>query len=172
MSLTSDEVNFLVYRYLLEAGKWGCDVGAGAHSTVMCFMGTESRDQRATGGGRGEQYPLFPAPAFGQAGVALLPASSTLFWPLPASSGSQPLTSVDPPSPVPSLPPSLPAGFTHTAFVFGCESQVNKAHLKGKDVPVGALVSFIQKGFQYMEIEANLNEVRPARLQRGRGRCL
>ena len=24
---------------------------------------------------------------------------------------------------------------------------------------MGALVSFIQKGFQYMEIEANLNEV-------------
>lgn len=61
------------------------------------------------------------------------------------------------------LPPARPAGFTHAAFVFGCESQVNKGHHRNaKDVPVGALVSFIQKGFQYMEIEANLNEVRCA----------
>lgn len=37
------------------------------------------------------------------------------------------------------------AGFTHAAFVFGCESSVSKAGINGKEVPVGALVSFIQK---------------------------
>jgi hypothetical protein len=43
------------------------------------------------------------------------------------------------------LPPSLAAGFTHAAFVFGCEGSVAKAGINGKEVPVGALVSFIQK---------------------------
>lgn len=52
----------------------------------------------------------------------------------------------------------LEAGFSHAAFVFGCESDVNRVDIEGKDVPVGALVSFIQKGFQMMELEANLNE--------------
>ena len=42
--------------------------------------------------------------------------------------------------------------------MFGCESHATKSGVNGKDVPVGALVSFIQKGFQYMELEANLNE--------------
>ncbi|PSC75373.1 F-box-like WD repeat-containing TBL1X [Micractinium conductrix] len=52
----------------------------------------------------------------------------------------------------------LEAGFTHAAFVFGAESNVAKSGISGKEVPVGALVSFVQKGFQYMELEANLNE--------------
>ena len=43
---------------------------------------------------------------------------------------------------------------------------MSKVHFKGKDVPVGALVTFIQKGFQYMEIEANLNEARAAETHR------
>jgi transducin (beta)-like 1 len=50
------------------------------------------------------------------------------------------------------------AGFTHSAFVFGCESTVSKVNVDGKDVPIGALISFIQKGFQFMELEANLTE--------------
>ena len=53
---------------------------------------------------------------------------------------------------------SLFIGFTHSAFVFGCESTVDKSAIEGKDVPIGALVSFIQKGFQLMELEANLND--------------
>lgn len=53
---------------------------------------------------------------------------------------------------------SLVVGFTHSAFVFGCESTVDKSAIEGKDVPIGALVSFIQKGFQLMELEANLND--------------
>lgn len=52
----------------------------------------------------------------------------------------------------------LEAGFTHSAFVFGCESTVSKVNIDGKDVPIGALVSFIQKGFQFMELEANLTD--------------
>lgn len=53
---------------------------------------------------------------------------------------------------------SYPAGFTHSAYVFGCESTVSRSGASGKDLPIGALVTFIQKGFQLMELEANLNE--------------
>jgi transducin (beta)-like 1 len=41
---------------------------------------------------------------------------------------------------------------------------VHKATLNGADVPPGALVSFLQKGLQYLELEANLTEARGARL--------
>ena len=51
----------------------------------------------------------------------------------------------------------LESGFGHAAFAFGNESDVNRVDVRGKDVPVGALVSFIQKGFQLVELEANLN---------------
>lgn len=51
----------------------------------------------------------------------------------------------------------LESGFGHAAFVFGCESDVDRIDVDGKDVPVGALVSFVQKGFQMMELEANVN---------------
>lgn len=53
------------------------------------------------------------------------------------------------------------AGFTHSAFTFGYESFVHKTDINSNDVPPGALVSFVQKGLQYLEMEANLaNEVR------------
>ena len=53
------------------------------------------------------------------------------------------------------------AGFTHSAFTFGYESFVHKSDINSNDVPPGALVSFVQKGLQYLEMEANLaNEVR------------
>eukprot|EP00873_Tetraselmis_striata_P036107 jgi/Tetstr1/456371/TSEL_043106.t1 len=50
------------------------------------------------------------------------------------------------------------SGFSHSAFTFGYESFVNKTQINGDDVPPGALISFIQKGLQYLELEANLNE--------------
>lgn len=114
MSLTSDEVNFLVYRYLLEAGKW-----EGLHRT-----------QRPPG--RRRQL------CFGQ------PAR------LPIVLRPKPYRRLRP-----AQPPALPAeqaglapphaGFTHAAFVFGAESSITKSGINGKEVPVGALVSFIQK---------------------------
>ncbi len=63
-----------------------------------------------------------------------------------------------------------PAGFTHSAFTFGYESFVHKTDINSNDVPPGALVSFVQKGLQYLEMEANLaNEVRPPRWGRTPG---
>ena len=53
------------------------------------------------------------------------------------------------------------SGFTHSAYTFGYESFVSKTSIaRGVELPPGALVSFIQKGLQYLELEANLNEVR------------
>lgn len=60
----------------------------------------------------------------------------------------------------PRLVPLLAAGFTHTAFVFGAESSLVHSDIPGQEVPVGALVSFIQKGCQFAELEANLTDVR------------
>lgn len=51
------------------------------------------------------------------------------------------------------------SGFQHSAFAFGYESFVHKTNFAGgSDIPPGALISFIQKGLQYLELEANLNE--------------
>jgi hypothetical protein len=45
----------------------------------------------------------------------------------------------------------------HSAFAFGNESYVAKANIDGSEVAPGALISFVQKGLQYVAIEAHLN---------------
>ncbi|XP_061341149.1 WD40 repeat-containing protein HOS15-like isoform X2 [Gastrolobium bilobum] len=49
------------------------------------------------------------------------------------------------------------SGFTHSAFAFGYEAGINKCPIDGNLVPPGALVTFVQKGLQYLEMEANLS---------------
>lgn len=49
------------------------------------------------------------------------------------------------------------SGFTHSAFAFGYEAGINKSTIEGNIVPPGALVTFVQKGIQYLELEANLS---------------
>lgn len=49
------------------------------------------------------------------------------------------------------------SGFNHTAFSFGHESNVAKANIDPNNVPPGSLITFIQKGMQYLEMEANLS---------------
>lgn len=51
------------------------------------------------------------------------------------------------------------SGFTHSAFVLGYEAGLYKSSIDGNNVPTGALISFVQKGLQYLEMEANLNDV-------------
>ena len=51
------------------------------------------------------------------------------------------------------------SGFTHSAFVLGYEAGLYKSSIDGNSVPTGALISFVQKGLQYLEMEANLNDV-------------
>jgi len=50
------------------------------------------------------------------------------------------------------------SGFQHSAFTFGHESLVVNSNINGTEVPPGALISFLQKGLQYKEIEAHLGE--------------
>ncbi|CAI8583130.1 unnamed protein product [Vicia faba] len=49
------------------------------------------------------------------------------------------------------------SGFTHSAYTFGNEAAINKCPIDGNLVPPGALVTFVQKGLQYFEMEANLS---------------
>lgn len=50
------------------------------------------------------------------------------------------------------------SGFVHSAFTFAYESSIAKNACKNADVPPGALITFLQKGLQYLGIEENLNE--------------
>ncbi len=49
------------------------------------------------------------------------------------------------------------SGFAHTAFTFGHESTVAKVAVDPNNVPPGSLVTFLQKGMQYLEMESNLD---------------
>ena len=56
-------------------------------------------------------------------------------------------------------PPSLQeSGFVHSAFTFAYESLLGRSNLRNaeKTIPPGALISFLQKGLQYVGIEENL----------------
>ena len=50
------------------------------------------------------------------------------------------------------------AGFAHSAFTFAHESLVARTVGADAELPPGALVSFLQKGLQYVEIESHLQE--------------
>jgi hypothetical protein len=54
----------------------------------------------------------------------------------------------------------LESGFVHSAFTFAHESLVSRSVFADADVPPAALISFVQKGLQYVEIETHLQEVR------------
>lgn len=50
-------------------------------------------------------------------------------------------------------------GFTHSAFSMGYEAGVNNSEINGNLVPPAALITIVQKGLQYIEMEANLSDV-------------
>ena len=50
------------------------------------------------------------------------------------------------------------SGFDHSAYAFGHESFVSRSNLDGSQVPPGSLISFVQKGLQYLEIESHLTD--------------
>ncbi|ONK60026.1 uncharacterized protein A4U43_C08F13430 [Asparagus officinalis] len=54
------------------------------------------------------------------------------------------------------------SGFTHAAFALGYEAGINRSPIDGNLIPPGALVTFVQKGVQYIELEANLEGGNPA----------
>lgn len=50
------------------------------------------------------------------------------------------------------------SGLAHSAFTFAHESLVARSVVADSEVPPGALLSFLQKGLQYVEIETHLQE--------------
>lgn len=96
MSITSDEVNFLVYRYLQENGRLLNESYSSFSSNteyLNCFF----------------YYSL--------------------------------------------------EGFSHSAFTFAYESLVVKSSVAQTVIPPGALITFLQKGLEYIAIEEHINEV-------------
>eukprot|EP01119_Soliformovum_irregulare_P005179 TRINITY_DN1665_c0_g4_i2.p1 TRINITY_DN1665_c0_g4~~TRINITY_DN1665_c0_g4_i2.p1 ORF type:complete len:474 (-),score=80.30 TRINITY_DN1665_c0_g4_i2:65-1486(-) len=49
------------------------------------------------------------------------------------------------------------SGFQHSAFAFGTESGISNNN-SGSEVPPGALITFLQQGLQYKEIETHIGE--------------
>jgi transducin (beta)-like 1 len=50
------------------------------------------------------------------------------------------------------------SGFEHAAFTFAYESNVAKYDISANDVPPGALVYYLQKGLQFVEVETHVRE--------------
>ena len=50
------------------------------------------------------------------------------------------------------------SGFNHSAFTFAYESLIGRSKIASSSVPPGALISFMQKGLQYVQIERELKE--------------
>ncbi|KAM0828245.1 hypothetical protein ACQ4PT_067670 [Festuca glaucescens] len=50
------------------------------------------------------------------------------------------------------------SGFVHAAFTLGYEAGLHKGGIDGNVVPPGALITVVQKGLQYIELEANTDE--------------
>jgi transducin (beta)-like 1 len=51
------------------------------------------------------------------------------------------------------------SGFIHAAFTLGYEAGIHKCGIDGNAVPPGALITIVQKGLQYIELEASSDEV-------------
>ena len=58
-----------------------------------------------------------------------------------------------------SLFTSIFIGFTHSAFTFAYESLVIRSSAAQTDIPPGALITFLQKGLEYIAIEEHITEV-------------
>ena len=111
MALTSDDVNFLVYRYLQESG-----ILHRPRPILLYLPSTSVKDQHTS---------------------TLVQARPTCIINCPTCG----------------------AGFSHSSFVFGYEAFVHRTNIGANQVPPGALVSFLQRGIQYVEMQSNLNEV-------------
>jgi transducin (beta)-like 1 len=49
-------------------------------------------------------------------------------------------------------------GYSHSAFTFAYESLVAKSSIAQAEIPPGALITFLQKGLEYIAIEEHINE--------------
>lgn len=106
MSITSEEVNYLIYRYLLETGMLIYIL------LIFCFF------------------------------LSCFPLENRLYAFQSFENNTR-----------------LTVGLVHSSFVFGHESMVLKSDIKAQNVPPGQLVSVLQKGLQYMDIETHVKPV-------------
>jgi len=51
-------------------------------------------------------------------------------------------------------------GFEHAGFALRNESMIHKSAINTSEVPPGALITLLQKGLQYVDIEWRLDSVR------------
>lgn len=50
------------------------------------------------------------------------------------------------------------SGFHHSAYTFGIESHISQSNINGALVPPAALLTILQKGLQYTEVELSVGE--------------
>eukprot|EP00768_Dysnectes_brevis_P003842 gnl/Dysnectes_brevis/2732_a3319_810.p1 GENE.gnl/Dysnectes_brevis/2732_a3319_810~~gnl/Dysnectes_brevis/2732_a3319_810.p1 ORF type:complete len:622 (+),score=172.00 gnl/Dysnectes_brevis/2732_a3319_810:69-1934(+) len=53
----------------------------------------------------------------------------------------------------------LEAGFSHAAFTFGSEALIPELDIQPIDIPVGSLIALMQKGLQFLSIEAHMDSM-------------
>ena len=62
---------------------------------------------------------------------------------------------------------SSSSGFVHTAYTFINESMITRSNISRSDIPPGALITFLQKGLQYIGIEETIRQDGSDRQMRG-----
>jgi len=180
MTFNSDEVNYLIYRYLQESGErlLIAAIAANSLSRVSCYL----------------TLPLIPGclrrRRVSIRSHALAPRVKSLIefccWAVadrrrrrarffaPAVSQKKKVPSFwvacaadfGPPLPKDSVAFSF-AGFVHSAFTFGLESHVGQSNINSALVPPAALLTILQKGLQYTEAEISVGEVGHCEARRG-----
>lgn len=140
VTLTSDDVNYLVYRYMQESGE---PAYVAAHQGDAVALATSLSAVRMPG------MPSRVCTLLGCMSQVLGHTSLTVTTFTSTHTTSAAYAAHGGPT-------CLPAGFHHASFVFANESQVHRADIDPNLVPAGALVAFLQKGMQYMEMEANI----------------
>ncbi|KAB0390609.1 hypothetical protein E2I00_010102 [Balaenoptera physalus] len=167
MSITSDEVNFLVYRYLQES--------AVLVASELLFIRKECFPELLFGFDgnhldwqngtlrRNNHLPRLKSQSSGLSDTTLSFFSQVSICCSTDVSTTHFLNAIVPklrfqndPMVKPLQPVGL--GFSHSAFTFGIESHISQSNINGTLVPPAALISILQKGLQYVEAEISINE--------------
>ncbi len=156
MSITSDEINYLIYRYMQESGEHGPPrpwppLAPRSHACPSCSIILFPLPRRPIGALR------LASPGFSHSAFTFGCESQVIKVRCdPAQNHSLSLF-VSPPSPV--VPRSRRHVMRDTTQPADSHA-ISQANINGTKVPPGSLVSFVQKGLQYVEIEAHLQEAR------------
>jgi len=179
MALTSEELNYLLYRYLLESG-----VCVYAHTLLACVLArgvchraavcqhAAKRTARSKGAGRKRLRTAAPAACSLPCGAkrgSILSCARVLkrradAMRVPALSECASAACCAAGNAIACVlwccarVGGVGTGYTHTAFTFANESLVKQSGINGADVPPGALISFVQKGMLYSNIEQHVND--------------